>query len=188
MLLGDFLEEPPPPKSCERSGCPLAEAGGSTSGRPAHARRRRRGRRGPGINSSISGREGGALAAATASGSHYHRRQRLHRRRLDPRPSRRRLRPHPIPCSRSPREPGPGNSRPPISAGKQIVEPGRPGFKSRPCPHLLLTARAYPLGLFLAKRRGDRVRVSVDPDVHPLGRPRPASAGTEGHRFPRPRG
>lgn len=111
----------------------------------------------PGINSSISGREGGALAAATASGSHYHRRQRLHRRRLDPSPSRRLLRPHPIPYSHSPREPGPGNSRLPVSAGKQIVQPGRPGFKSRPC-HLLLTARSYPpLGLFLAKRRGDRV-------------------------------
>lgn len=68
----------------------------------------------PGINGSISGREGGALAATTASGSHYHRRQRLHRRRLDPSLPRRCLRPHPVPCSRSAWGPGPGNPFSPL--------------------------------------------------------------------------
>lgn len=84
----------------------------------------------PGINGSISGREGGALAATTASGSHYHRRQRLHRRRLDPRLPRRRLRLHPVPCSRSTWGLGPGNPRLLISVEKLIVKPGRPGLKS----------------------------------------------------------
>lgn len=145
----------PSTRSCEGSGCLLAAAaaaggrqaaGGGVGGRArAHARGggvAARSPRRPGINGSISGRGGGALAAATASGSHYHRRQRLHHRRLDPSPPRRLLRPHPVPCSRSPRGPGPGNPRLPVSAEKLIGRPGRPGFKSRPCH--LLTARSYP--------------------------------------------
>ncbi|KAK2088572.1 hypothetical protein P7K49_034479 [Saguinus oedipus] len=63
----------------------------------------------PGINGSISGREGGALAAATASGSHYHRRQRLHRRRLDSSP---------------PRAPSEGRAQPPLAPRGRPPAPG----------------------------------------------------------------
>lgn len=159
LILSDFVEETPAPGAVRGQAASwwlrAASGGGS---RRAHAQRAREGGaarspRRPGINGSISGREGGALAAATASGSHYHRRQRLHRRRLDPSPPRRLLRPHPVPCSRSPRGPGLGNPCLPISAEKLIVKPGRPGFRSQPCH--LLTARSYsPLILFLAKQPG----------------------------------
>ena len=95
------LGRAPGARHCKGSGCLLLAAGGGAAG----ARMRSGGvvcvacsPRRPGINGSISGREGGALAATTASGSHYHRRQRLHRRRLDPSLPRRRLRPHPVPC------------------------------------------------------------------------------------------
>lgn len=90
-------------RAAGRLVCACAAAG--VGGAAARSARR------PGINGSISGREGGALAAATASGSHYHRRQRLHRRRLDRSPPRRLLRPHPVPCSRFPPGPRPGNPR-----------------------------------------------------------------------------
>lgn len=141
VSLGDFLEEPRAPGTARGQAASwwrrVAGAGG-VGGRVVAGLRMRnaavvcvaRSPRRPGINGSISGREGGALAATTASGSHYHRRQRLHRRRLDPSLPRRRLRPHPVPCSRSVWGPGPGNPRLPTSVEKLIVKPGKPGLKS----------------------------------------------------------
>lgn len=137
----------------------------------------------PGFNGSISGREGGALAAATASGSHYHRRQRLHRRRLDPSPPRRLLRPHPVPCYCSPRGPGPGNPGLPISAENLIVKPGRPRFNFRPCQPL--TAKSYPPLSLLAKQWGNGVQETVDLDGHPM-RAAPSPRRHRGTQVPAP--
>lgn len=137
-----------------------------------------------GINGSISGREGGALAATTASGSHYHRRQRLHHRRLDSSPPRRLLRPHPVPYSRSPWGPEPGNPRLPFSVEKLIVKPGRPGLKSRPCHHLI--ARCFPLSEPVScEAAGETGCIGgfVNPDLHPVrAAPTPAPQGVGSRR------
>lgn len=127
-------------------------------------RESRRPRR-PDINGSISGREGGALAAATASGSHYHRRQGCTAGGWPPACRTTAFARTPS-SSRSPRRPGHPDSQP----GRRSC--GR-GFGSRHCN----LRAAHPLPLSAGAGRSGRE--SEAPALRP-GRAPGETAPSEG--------